>query len=121
MMDINKLIDAEGLAGREVNEHMLELEPWSENEARRLARSEGIELTDAHMAVLVWLRDHFIECGPAESGHALTRALDEAFTKEGGGKYLYRLFPQGPVTQGCRLARLPVPPGSVDKSFGSTH
>ncbi|WP_370738165.1 hypothetical protein [Solemya elarraichensis gill symbiont] len=28
-------------------------------------------------------------------------------------------MPGGPIALGCRLAGLPVPPGAVDKSFGS--
>jgi len=48
-------------------------------------------------------------------------ALEEAFHLEGGLRYLHRLCPGGPVAQGCRLAGLPVPPGAVDKSFGSVQ
>lgn len=121
MLDINKLINAESLAGGEANEFLMDMEPWTEGQARKLAKAEELELTEEHMEVLCWLRDHFAECGPTDNGRTLTRALDESFAAQGGLKYLYRLFPKGPVTQGCRLAGLPVPPGSLDKSFGTTH
>tara|TARA_R110002096_G_scaffold411158_1_gene611152 strand:- start:759 stop:1049 length:291 start_codon:yes stop_codon:yes gene_type:complete len=46
-------------------------------------------------------------------------ALDEKFHHKGGMKYLYELFPDGPVAQGCKIAGLKPPAGSTDKGFGS--
>jgi tRNA 2-thiouridine synthesizing protein E len=34
-------------------------------------------------------------------------------------KYLYTLFPGGPIVQGCRLAGLKAPAGATDRGFGS--
>jgi tRNA 2-thiouridine synthesizing protein E len=34
---------------------------------------------------------------------------------------LFEIIPGGPVAQGCRLAGLKPPPGSVDPSFGSVY
>lgn len=50
---------------------------------------------------------------------ALHDALEEKFHHKGGLKYLYTLFPRGPVAQGCRLAGLKPPSGSFDPSYGS--
>ncbi|NCS64780.1 MAG: hypothetical protein COS39_02730 [Hydrogenophilales bacterium CG03_land_8_20_14_0_80_62_28] len=121
MLDINKLILAENLGHRESGEFAMDLEPWSEERALQLARSEGLDLNKKHMAVLRWLRDRYAECGPTENGRALSHAMEENFMTEGGLKYLYRLFPQGPVYQGCHFAGVPLPPGSLDQSFGSRH
>jgi len=46
-------------------------------------------------------------------------ALEERFHSRGGMKFLYDLFPGGPVTQGCRLAGLEPPAGSHEEGFGS--
>ena len=46
-------------------------------------------------------------------------ALDERFHAKGGLKYLYEVFPGGPIAQGCRFAGLKPPAGAADKSFGS--
>jgi len=46
-------------------------------------------------------------------------ALDEHFHLQGGLKYLYTLFPGGPIAQSCRLAGLKAPFMASDSSFGS--
>jgi tRNA 2-thiouridine synthesizing protein E len=47
--------------------------------------------------------------------------LNERFAKEGGSKFLYELFPGGPVARGSRLAGVPAPSDARDLSFGSTY
>ena len=56
---------------------------------------------------------------PHLSVRELRDALDERLHDKGGIKYLYGLFPAGPIAQGCRLAGLEMPAGAVDKGFGS--
>lgn len=121
MPDINKLIATEDMSAFEAEQFLNDMESWTEGHARELAHAEGLELTAEHMEVIHWLRDLYADCGPPAHGRALTQAMDEAFFRQGGTKYLYRLFPNGPVVQGCRLAGLPPPPYTVDNSFGSVH
>jgi len=121
MQDINKLVMAETLAPCEADAYLNDLDPWSEDQARDLARQEGMELSDTHLDVICYLRDHFSECGPAPSARKLLKAMEDAYADQGGRKFLYGLFPRGPVTQGCRLAGLPTPNGNADLSFGTVH
>jgi sulfur relay (sulfurtransferase) DsrC/TusE family protein len=65
-----------------------------------------------------FLRDYYLENGLPESGREISDALDARFTGQGGRKYLRRLFPEGPVAQGMRIAGLPVPAYTEDESFG---
>jgi tRNA 2-thiouridine synthesizing protein E len=51
----------------------------------------------------------------------LTRDLERDFADAGGRRYLYQLFPRGPIAQACRLAGLPLPHGTISPSFGSVH
>ena len=44
-------------------------------------------------------------------------ALDVNFHGKGDIRYLYQIFPGGPVAQGCRIAGLKAPAGATDKSF----
>ena len=121
MPDINKLIATENMSAFEAESFLNDMESWTEAKARDLASADGLELTDLHMQVIYWLRELYADCGPPAHGRALTQALEGAFLIQGGKKYLYQLFPNGPVAQGCRYAGLPAPPYTVDRSFGSVH
>lgn len=93
---------------------------WSAEAAERLARDEGLELGEDHREALRALQAYWARHEPsAVHLRALHDALDEKFHHKGGMKYLYRLFPGGPVAQGCRLAGLKAPAGAADKGFGS--
>jgi tRNA 2-thiouridine synthesizing protein E len=92
-----------------------------EKHVREMAAKEDIELTDEHLGVIECLRDYYLELGEAENGRDLEEMLDEIFDGHGGRKYLWRLFPGGPVSQGSRIAGLPIPPHSGDKGFGTVR
>jgi len=95
---------------------------WSEDDAERMAHETGLALSADHRELLKALQEYFSKHDkPDVNIRELHDALDERFHNRGGMKYLYTLFPGGPVAQGCRLAGLPVPPGAVDLSFGSVQ
>lgn len=100
---------------------MSDLNHWSPKVAHRMAAAEGIILEEEHFAFLYCLRQHYRNCGPTWTAGALTRALKREYAKLGGNRYLYELFPKGPITQGCRIAGLPLPHDALDTSFGSVH
>lgn len=95
-------------------------EGWTPDSAERKARDEGLSLTNDHWAAMRALQQYFARHEPNDiSLRELHDALDESFHHKGGIRYLYTLFPGGPVAQGCRLAGLEPPAGAEDKSFGS--
>lgn len=96
---------------------------WSPDEARQSVAGEGLKPVDAHWETVRALQEYFArhEDGPPVNARELHDALDERFHARGGMKYLYRIFPGGPVTQGCRLAGLEPPAGSADPGFGSVQ
>ena len=96
----------------------LALKDWDERKMRETASELGIELTDEHWDVIHTLREYYLEKGPAENGRLLSDLLEEKFKDRGGKKQLRRLFPEGPVGQGTRIAGLPVPPHTEDEGFG---
>jgi tRNA 2-thiouridine synthesizing protein E len=120
MYDSDYLVDVSDLIQRFYPQGNLSgLEHWSPLTAAQRAREEGIEeLTEAHWHVIYVLRNHYREEGPARSARELIHLLERDFAAEGGRRYLYELFPKGPVSQGSRLAGVPPPPFSTDPSFG---
>lgn len=115
-MDINKYIDSEADQG-----YLAELDPWSEETAREAAAKEGITLTEEHWDVVRFLRERYRERGQPKSARRIVEELERRYGAKGGRRYLYRLFPDGPVTQGSRIAGLPLPPYATDPSFGSSE
>ena len=97
------------------------LDDLGETHVKEMAGNEGIDLTNEHLGVIECLRDYFLEFGEAEKGRDNEEMLDEVFAGHGGRKYLWQLFPGGPVTQGMRIAGLPVPPHTADKGFGTVR
>jgi tRNA 2-thiouridine synthesizing protein E len=91
---------------------------WSIDTMQAIAAEENITITDDHKQLVHCLQEYYSKKDFPRL-REITDALEECFHSRGGMKYLYQILPGGPVAQGCRLAGLPVPAGSVDKSFGS--
>ena len=95
---------------------------WTEGAAVRLAREQNLELGPDHFELLDALQRYFAcHDEPTTNTRELHDALNERFHSRGGMKYLYHLFPGGPVAQGCPLAGLAIPAGAIDQSFGSVQ
>jgi tRNA 2-thiouridine synthesizing protein E len=95
---------------------------WKPSDAEAKAGEQGLTVGPQHLEVLGALQEYFARNDkPDVNIRELHDALEERFHNRGGMKHLYRLFPGGPVAQGCMLAGLPVPAGALDKSFGSVQ
>lgn len=93
---------------------------WTRESALRAAQHEGVKLDADHWQAVRALQSYYARHEEiALDMRELHDALDELFHSKGGMKYLYQMFPAGPVAQGCRLAGLKAPVGATDKSFGS--
>lgn len=118
-VDINKYIGAD--PSEDPLGHLQELEPWDESVAVERAAQNDLTLTDDHWAVILYLRDRYRRLGRPRSGRVLADELEDQFLDKGGRRYLYQLFPKGPVNQGCNLAGVPSPAYTTDPSFGSVE
>ena len=93
---------------------------WMPEDAQRVADEEGLNLTEQHWAVVRALQAYYAQYhDTAIDKTELHDALEEKFHHQGGMKFLFQLFPKGPVAQGCRVAGLTPPAGAVDLGFGS--
>ena len=91
---------------------------WTAARAREIAAQKGLELSADHWLLIRALQEYYRKA-ERPSLRQIKDALEESFHRKGGMKHLYRICPGGPVAQGCVLAGLEIPPGAVDKSFGS--
>ncbi len=86
--------------------YMTNMEQWTPDIAREIAKELGIELTDAHWKVINYLREK------AKEGEFLTlRKLGKSGLVS--IKELYQLFPNGPLKKAAKIAGLPKPRGCV--------
>ncbi|MBN8771396.1 MAG: TusE/DsrC/DsvC family sulfur relay protein [Thiobacillus sp.] len=94
---------------------------WTRDDAMNIAREEGLILTEDHWNVIRALQHYYAQHADDTviNLRDLHDALDERFHRQGGVKYLYTLFPGGPIAQSCRIAGLKAPYIATDPSFGS--
>jgi tRNA 2-thiouridine synthesizing protein E len=84
------------------------------------ASEMGITLSKEHWEAINFIRK-FYEYQENEplSARDISRALEGKFKSRGGLKYLYQLFPQGPVKTGSYIAGIPALNNADNRSFGS--
>jgi len=94
---------------------------WTREETLAAARIEGLELTEDHWDTIRALQNYYAHHADDTviNMRDLHDALDECFHEKGGLKFLYTIFPGGPIAQSCRLAGLKAPYIATDPHFGS--
>jgi len=94
---------------------------WTREDAMKIAQAEGLQLTETHWEAIRALQNYYAHHDDESviNLRDLHDALDEHFHLQGGLKFLYTLFPGGPIAQSCRLAGLKAPFMASDSSFGS--
>jgi sulfur relay (sulfurtransferase) DsrC/TusE family protein len=71
--------------------------------------------------VILLMRTFYLEHGLAINARITDRALNKHFASAGGSKYPRRLFREGTVVQGSRLANLRTRAFATVTSFGTTY
>jgi tRNA 2-thiouridine synthesizing protein E len=93
-------------------------EGWTRAHAQSLAVKAGLRLAEDHWEVIRVLQGCYKdEVSPRL--RLLHDALEARFAAKGGMKYLFGIFPHGPITQGCALAGLKPPIGAREDSAGT--
>lgn len=91
---------------------------WNEDVAIALAKDtrfslQPIELTEEHWKIVRYLREYYLKYGVAPPVRMLVKFCKKEINPECNLQYIYRLFPQGPAKDACRIAGLPKPTGCV--------
>jgi tRNA 2-thiouridine synthesizing protein E len=94
---------------------------WNREKSLALAEGECVNLTDERWAVLPFMRSYYLQHGLPINARTTARVLGRQFSAQSWTKFLHRLFTDGPVTQGSRLAKLPTQAYASDPSFGSSY
>jgi len=83
-------------------------EEWTEEVAKDLAKTEGVEeMGEDHWKLVNYIRDYYAKFGIAPMVRKLCKDLGFKL------KYIYELFPSGPAKGACKVAGLPKPTGCV--------
>ena len=85
------------------------------------AKKMGLILTKERMQAIDFVLDFYEHCEDCRNARQLMTVMDQEFTELGGKKYLYRLFPNGPLSQIHELAQLPNLGHQTDKGFGTSY
>jgi len=85
------------------------------------AEQEGIELTPEHWDAIDFVMDVYESCPECRHAREMSKMLDDEFREQGGRKYLYQLFPSGPVRQISNLVQLKQLENEIDQGFGTSY
>lgn len=90
--------------------HLADWQAWTPAVAEAFARTDQLELSPGHWAVLEVFRAYYGDYETAPPMRALARILQQRSDNAPlGSRELYRLFPEGPLRQASRYAGLPLP------------
>lgn len=89
---------------------LLNLADWNRDVAECIAKNEGLTLTEAHWEIILLMREYYQTYNIPPILKLLKREISEKLgAKKAEGTYLENLFPSGAITQGTKIAGLPVP------------
>jgi len=94
--------------------YLLDHDAWDESVAEAIAEKEGMVLTDAHWGMIYYFREFYEDHMRHPSLREFLKTLGRRHGKryrdtEAYKKFLFELFPKGPVQMVCKLAGLPKP------------
>ena len=89
--------------------HLANREDWNEAVANWLAGTDNLVLTKDHWSVIHAVREIYEITGETPPMRLLIKALRQRLNDDIDSRYLYRLYPDGPVRLASKHAGLPKP------------
>jgi len=103
-----KIIEADGEG------YLTDIDRWDEELALLIAQEEMIPMNEERWYVVNFLRHYYLEYHITPGMRVLCKAIASDLGEDkGNSKYLYQLFPGGPVRQASKIAGLPQPTSCV--------
>ena len=94
--------------------YLLHWEDWNEAMGEEIAKEENLFLTEEHWMVIRELRDFYSKYQHTPVMRIFIKHMRTVFPEEKANSvYMYTLFPNGPIKQGCKIAGLPKPPHCI--------
>ena len=102
-MEINQLqLDKNG--------HLKDYSIWNEEVAKILAEADDLVLTNDHWQIINLVREIYVLTDTTPPMRLLIKAIKKKLNQDiANSRYLYRLFPDGPVRLASKYAGLPKP------------
>lgn len=89
---------------------LVEREAWNAQVCVALAAIAGIELTAAHWEIVLFTRDYYHRFNHLPNNRVFVKAVRKELGEDKGNtRYLYGLFPDGPLKFACKIGGLPKP------------
>ncbi len=92
------------------NGHFQDFLLWDKNLGKQLAQKDGLDLSAQHWQIIELVRKIYLETETTPPMRLLIKAIKTNINEEiANSRYLYRLFPDGPVRLSSKYAGLPKP------------
>ncbi len=89
--------------------HLINRKDWSRKVAETLATGDGIKLNEDHWQLIKTVQKIYDTTGETPPMRLLIKLLRKELNPEIDSRYLYRLYPDGPVRYASKHAGLPKP------------
>ncbi|TAN49205.1 MAG: TusE/DsrC/DsvC family sulfur relay protein [Methylococcaceae bacterium] len=87
---------------------------WNEAVALVIAERERLALDAAHWEIIHFMRAYYRDYHHLPNNRQFTKAVQKTLGPDkGNSRYLYGLFPGGPLRQVCKIGGLPRPPSCI--------
>jgi len=92
------------------NGHLKDLNQWTKSIGIQLAEQDNLALTEHHWQIILLVRDIYLQTGTTPPMRLLIKAIKNEISDEyANSRYLYQLFPDGPIKLASKYAGIPKP------------
>ena len=92
------------------NGHLIDHLMWNKEVAEWLSQQDNFKLENSHWQIINLVRNIYLETKTSPPMRLLVKAIKINISEDiANSRYLYQLFPNGPVRLACKYAGLPKP------------